>query len=336
MPDNVTRGHDIEPTLTAVDPADEYLNPESADSSWEGVLTGENSALQRTVDPDTQPGIDDFADRVAFVTGGSRGVGRGIVRALLRRGAIVAIADKYPEPIDLGEDADPTRLRSYQLDVSDREQYARVAAEVKRDLGEVTLLFNNAGIADSASPSRMSYQMWDHMLGVNLGGVYNGIQTFTPDMIESPRRCHIVNTASEAGLVAGGSGFLYTASKYGVVGLSESLRFELAHHGIGVSVLSPGPVATDIVENTRRLRPAEAGDHTARTGQMLDLVHEILHLHGLDPDLVGEYTVQAVESNAAYINTRNTTTELLRQRTDAIIAAMDHAQDFFETSATKV
>lgn len=274
-------------------------------------------------------GITDFEGRTAFVTGGARGIGLGIVRALLRRGANVAIADISAEALGdaagaLGLPAD--RLRCYRLDVADRERYAEVAAEVAADLGEVTLLFNNAGVIDSISPARATYDIWDYVMGINLNGVYNGIQTFLPGMLASGRRCHIVNTSSEAGLLAGGSGFLYHTSKFAVVGLSEAMRDELDHRGIGVSVLFPGPVATGIVENTRRLRPAGAPAHSGRVTRLLDEAHLHLNRDGADPDGVGEVVLDAVERNRRYIATRNGSQELLARRVEEIGAAMEHAE----------
>lgn len=276
-------------------------------------------------------GITDFEGRVAVVTGGARGIGLGIVRALLRRGANVAVADISAEALEQARDlldVPPSRLRCYRLDVADREQYADVAAEVQRALGEVTLLFNNAGVLDSASPRRLSFEMWDYVMGINLAGVYNGIQTFVPAMLDSPRRCHVVNTSSEAGLVEAGSGFLYHASKFAVVGMSESLRRELAYFDVGVSVLFPGPVATGIIQNTRELRPDSAPAHSARVSQILDTAHKVLSEQGASPDGVGELVLDAVETNAPYIATRNELGDYLRRRDDELDAAMKHAESF--------
>lgn len=279
----------------------------------------------------TNEGSTDVDGRVAFVTGGARGIGLGIVRALLRRGAHVAIADVSTDALEQARAAFDERVRCYRLDVADRDRYAEVAAEVKRDLGDVTLLFNNAGIIDSVSPARATHQMWDHVMGINLGGVHNGIQEFLPGMLAA-QRGHIVNTSSEAGLLHAGSGFLYHASKYAVVGMSESLREELAHHGIGVSVLFPGPVATDIVENTRRLRPDTAPAHSARVTRILDAAHQQLREQGAAPDGVGELVLDAVERNALYIATRDVIADHLRRRTEELCAAMTYAETFL-TSA---
>lgn len=276
-------------------------------------------------------GITDFAGRVAFVTGGARGIGLGIVCALLRRGANVAVADVDAGALDAARETlamPPERLRCYQLDITSREQFADVAARVADELGAVSLLFNNAGIIDSVSPRRLNFAMWDHVMGVNLTACYNGIQLFLPAMLEAPTRCHIVNTSSEAGLVEAGSGFLYHASKYGVVGMSESLRRELAPSGVGVSVLFPGPVATDIVQNTRRLRPDAAPTHSTRVTEILDAAHAILNVEGASPLGVGELVLDAVEHDAPYIATRNGMEDRMRRRSDEILAAMEYGESF--------
>src|SRR5688500_2483280 len=113
----------------------------------------------------------------------------------------------------------------------------------------------------------MTYEDWDWVLGVNVGGVVNGVQTFLPRMIERGSGGYLVDTASGAGLVGIGGNFPYATSKFAVVGLSESLYLPLAAHGIGVSVLCPGPVATNIIANSelREPRPRAGALDGART-----------------------------------------------------------------------
>lgn len=143
-----------------------------------------------------------------------------------------------------------TRVNTVQLDVRDRDAYARIADELEAELGPVSLLFNNAGVALGAPAAKLTYEAWNWGLGINLNGVINGIQTFLPRMVERGAGGHIVNTSSGAGLAATGAGVLYTTAKFGVVGLSEELRRDVSAHGIGVSVLCPGPVSTDIVRRS--------------------------------------------------------------------------------------
>ena len=228
-----------------------------------------------SADPDRSNvvNLDDIAGRTAFITGGAQGIGLGIARALAAAGAKVAIADIDGDALDVAEHelaaadhgdgrhvgrARPRRLRD-------------VADQVEAELGPVSLLFNNAGVAGSTPAGNMSYETWDWVIGINLHGVYNGIQTFVPRMIERGDGGYIVNTASGAGLVHASSGFLYATSKFGVVGLSEALHDELSGYHIGVSVLCPGPVATDIVNNTAkpapgRRRPVGRGQRTRWRG----------------------------------------------------------------------
>lgn len=192
-------------------------------------------------------------------------------------------------------------------------------------LGPVSVLVNNAGIIDSVSPSRLSRAMWDHVIGINLGGVYNGIEAFLPRMIQRGGGAHIVNTSSGAGLMVAGSGFLYHTSKYAVVGMSESLRAELVHHDIGVTVLCPGAVATDIVRNTSRLRPDAAPQHSARVAGILSTAHRRLNETGTPPGAVGEMVVEAILANRPYILTDDTFVDAIRARTEALIRSTPQA-----------
>jgi len=266
--------------------------------------------------------IDRFEGRVAFITGGARGIGLGMARALAREGAKVAIADVDTDALAAAERelGAVTDVASVTLDVRDRAAFAAVADDVEKRLGPVTLLFNNAGVITSTSPGRMNYESWDWVIGVNLNGVYNGVQTFVPRMIERQSGGYVVNTASGAGLVALGSGFLYATSKFGVVGLSESLHVELSHHGIGVSVLCPGPVATDIVSNSRKLRPPSE-DQSTRARQVMATAEASL-AQGTPPDAVGTIVLDAMREGRLFIYTDASMAEPIRIRTELLLGAI--------------
>lgn len=268
--------------------------------------------------------MESLAGRTAFITGGAGGIGLAIALACAREGANVAIADINDRALEQAREclARSANAAAYRLDVTDRDAYRDVADSVEDELGPVSLLFNNAGVSDSVSPATMSYVMWDHVMGVNLTGVYNGIQTFVPRMIARGGGGHIVNTSSAAGLVVGGAGFLYHASKFAVVGLSEALREELAHRGIGVSVLCPGRVATDIVENTLKLRPAEAPATSSRVASILATMQEQLHTEGIPVDAVARMVVDAVKGDRLYIETDRTLEQAIRARCAALLAAL--------------
>ena len=268
--------------------------------------------------------MDSLHGRTAFITGGAGGIGLGIARALARHGAAIALADVDEPKLDdaVSELSEMTPTRSFVLDVRQRDAYAEVAEAAEAELGPVSVLINNAGVIDSVSPSQMAYSMWDYVMGINLNGVYNGIQEFVPRMIRRGEGAHVLNTSSVAGLCATRSGYLYHASKYAVVGLSESLRIELEHHGIGVSVLCPGAVATDIVENTRQFRPDSAPARSRRIEGILADAHTALHEQGVAADAVGEHVVDAIMHNRPYVLTDDSVVGPLRERTEAILAAV--------------
>ena len=260
----------------------------------------------------------------AFISGGARGIGLGIARAFARAGVKLAIADLDPDSLEAAnsELARLTAVETFNLDVRDREAYARVADEVEARLGPVSILCNNAGVA---GPTRPSYEFWDWMLGINLNGVINGIQTFLPRMIERGAVGHIVNTASAAGLVGGSSGVMYDTSKFAVVGLSESLRVELEPQRIGVSVLCPGPVRTNIVSNSRMTRPAPRNAEEANTWEAITERGTAYLATGVAPDQVGEMVLAGVKANRPYIITDRMVEKFIVARTKALLDALPPA-----------
>lgn len=261
--------------------------------------------------------------RVAFITGGAQGIGLGIARALARRGVKLALADINPEALSKAqaELSAATATEVFELDVRDRDQFAAVADEAERRLGPVSLLFNNAGVAGGASVTQMTYEMWDWVLGVNLMGVVNGVQTFVPRMLERGGDAYIVNTASGAGLVVIGSGVMYNTSKFAVVGMSEALRNALARRDIGVSVLCPGFVATDIADNSAALKPAQDGADPARIAAK----REESKTRGTSIDVAGELVLAAIKARQLYIYTDDEIAEHLERRQQVLLAALTTA-----------
>lgn len=261
----------------------------------------------------------DLAGRTAFITGGAQGIGLGMARAFAAEGVQLALADIDAEALDAAraELETVTKVVTVELDVRDRDAFAAAADQVEAALGPVTLLCNNAGVAGFAVTDTLSYEDWDWVLGINVGGVVNGTQTFLPRMLQRRGDAHIVNTASGLGLVGAGS-FLYCMSKFAVVGLSESLRFELAGRGIGVSVLCPARVATAIVENTRGSRPGAPLPDGFE--QSLNESHESLQT-GVSIDVVGQMVLRAVGDDELYILTDDVIVPHVLARAEAIAAA---------------
>ncbi|MFD4675259.1 SDR family oxidoreductase [Lentzea sp. NPDC058450] len=231
----------------------------------------------------------DWAGSTAFITGGARGIGLGIARALARRGVRLALADV--SEVSLLEAGAELGASTHLLDVRDRPAFAAVAAEV----GPVDLLFNNAGIVPHSAVDSLTYEKWDLAMAVNLTGVINGVQTFLPSMLARGSG-YVVNTASAAGLVSDPN-LLYATSKFAVVGLSESLRLNVMERGVDVSVLCPGPVDTGIVENTRAAH--------ASVGLRSDLVPAVSAFLAGGPsvDEVGEMVVAGMEKRSPWIFT---------------------------------
>ena len=272
--------------------------------------------------------MTDVKGRTAFITGGANGIGFGIAEALAKAGVMLALADIDAGALQRAKAAlQPfTPVETFVLDVRDRETYARVADEAERALGPVSLLFNNAGVASGAPAAKLTYELWDWAIGINLTGVINGIQTFLPRIIARGAGGHIVNTASGAGLAATTTGVLYSTVKFGVVGMSEALNAELSPADIGVSVLCPGPVATDIVTRTFDVQPATEDSAEARqkAKERAVLVTQYLK-QGVSPRAVGDMVLKAIGENSLYIHTDRIMAEPVAARAKAILAAMPEA-----------
>jgi NAD(P)-dependent dehydrogenase (short-subunit alcohol dehydrogenase family) len=272
--------------------------------------------------------MTDVAGRTAFITGGANGIGLGIARAFAVAGANLVLVDLDAEALGRAraELSACTPTEAFELDVSDREAYARVADAAEAALGPVSLLVNNAGVAGGAPAHKLTYELWDWGMGVNLQGVINGVQTFLPRMAERGAGGQIVNTASGAGLAEAGSGVLYHTAKFGVVGMTEALRRELAPLGIGCTVLCPGPVATGIIERTRRLQPRRdnplpAGpEREAAEARMRAMTNQLAR--GVSPDAVGEMVLAAVRENRLYEHTDRVMYAAIEARTRALLDAM--------------
>ena len=229
--------------------------------------------------------------KVAFITGGGSGVGFGMARAFAGAGMRVAIADARADHLEeataeLGGD-----VLAIELDVTDRDGFARAADETERALGPVDVLCNNAGINLFNDIADATYQDWDWVLGVNLGGVVNGLVTFVPRMKARGEGGHIVNTASMGAFIAGPGAGIYTTAKFAVHGLSDALRYSLRPHGIGVSMVCPGLVKSKIYESDK-LRPAELSTDVTPADQEFMRILPSVHEAGMEPEEIGEKVLQ--------------------------------------------
>ena len=273
----------------------------------------------------------DVAGRVAFITGGGSGIGFGMAQAFSTAGMHVVIADIRQDHLDEAMRHFATtgrRVHPIRLDVTDRAAMERAADETERVFGNVHILCNNAGINLFNDIGSATNADWDWVLGVNLGGVVNGVQTFVPRIKRHGDGGHIVNTGSMASFIAGPSAGIYTCSKFAVRGLSEALRFSLAPHRINVSLLCPGLVDSAIYESDR-VRPADlAATSGPADPQFLERLSELHHRAGMPPLEVGRKVLRAIEQNSFYIFTHPEFREELREIFDEALAALpDEAAD---------
>jgi NAD(P)-dependent dehydrogenase (short-subunit alcohol dehydrogenase family) len=242
-------------------------------------------------------GRSSFAGSVAVVTGGASGIGAALAKGLARQGAEVVLADRQlalAEGVASSIKSEGGNAWARELDVRDAKAQADLAAEVWARTGRVDLLFNNAGIGVGGEIHTYADRDWDDVFDVNLRGVAYGIQAFYPRMLRQGSG-HIVNTASMAGLVTSTGAGSYAATKHAVVGLSKALRVEAKAHGVRVSALCPGAIATPILTGGKYGRMNLMGLSDAK---ILEIWAQV---RPMDVDVFAEKVLRAVAKNEAII-----------------------------------
>ena len=230
--------------------------------------------------------------RVAFITGAVTGIGLGVAQAFADAGMRLALS--YRNEDDRAETAKWFEQKRYEqplfvkLDVTDREGFARAAERVVEHFGEVHVLVNNAGVSVFGPTDEATYDDYDWIMGVNFGGVVNGLVSFLPKIKQAGGRRHVINVASMAAFLPGPQAGIYTASKFAVRGLTESLRYNLAPHGIGCSLCCPALTRTNAWKSATK-RPDEFGHSgfaPAREGELEQF--GTAFEEGMDPYVVGQ------------------------------------------------
>jgi NAD(P)-dependent dehydrogenase (short-subunit alcohol dehydrogenase family) len=269
--------------------------------------------------------MEEVEGKVAFVTGGASGIGFGIARAFVNAGMRVVVADVRRDHLDnamafFAEHDQRDRAHPVELDVTDRDGFATAADEAEREFGNVHVLVNNAGVGLLGPLKLARYDDWDWGLGVMLGGVVNGIQTFLPRILAHEEGGHIVNTSSMAGLLPISGAAIYVTAKSALIGLSEAIRGELAADNIGVSAFCPGVVQSNIRESGRT-RP----EIYRRDSGYLELEQKLEERpdspHWMDPAECGERVLEGVRRNDLYILTHPEFRTGVDERFRAIAAA---------------
>lgn len=243
------------------------------------------------------------AGQAAFVTGAASGIGLGMARALVAAGAKVALADIDVERVTAAAkelaDAGGTVI-GVKLDVTDPDQWEAAADQAEAALGPISILCNNAGISGGKEIEKTSLEVWRWVQRINSDGPFIGVSTFLPRFQSRGGRCHIVNTASMAGIVPMQRVGAYCAAKFANFGFSMVLRDELKGTDIGVSVLCPGTVATRIAVTSGE-REAELLGQSANPATIEG--NFALTSQGANPDRVGDQVVEAMRKGQFMIFT---------------------------------
>ena len=245
----------------------------------------------------------DFAGRSAFITGGASGAGLGQAKVFGRAGCKVCIADIRGDAVAQALDElrrEGIECHGVVLDITDRAAFVRAADEAEQALGPVTMLFGTAGVSIFGPLEKATYADYDWIFDVNFGGVVNLMQTFVPRMIAHGRGGHIVNTASLGAFFANSGSGIYSASKFAVHGITMAMRDALKDFGIGVSVLCPANIKTNIAESvkTRPAKYAESG--YAVDEREIAALHEI-YSQGMEPEELAGHVKAAIEENRFYV-----------------------------------
>jgi NAD(P)-dependent dehydrogenase (short-subunit alcohol dehydrogenase family) len=268
--------------------------------------------------------MKDLKGKVAFITGGGSGIGFGIAKCAAEAGMKIAIADVRADHLEQAL----AKLRAggvdaygMLVDVADAAAVERAAEETVKVFGKVHLVCNNAGVSIFGPMDVATMDDWRWIMRVNVDGVINGIQAFMPRLKAHGEGGHIVNTASMAGLLVGPGMGLYSASKFAVVGLTTSLRYDLAPHGIGVSVLCPGFVRSNIHEAVKSRPKSLAATGYPVTDEEMKRLDGVLSV-GMDPVEVGAHVIAGVRENRQYIFPHAEFRDELRAVADEIFAAL--------------
>jgi NAD(P)-dependent dehydrogenase (short-subunit alcohol dehydrogenase family) len=277
--------------------------------------------------------MKDLRGKTAFITGGASGIGLGIAKACAKYSMNVVIADMRQASLDGAKEYFSNKnapVLFIKLDVTDREAYARAADEAEKAFGNIHVLVNNAGVGAGGPIDKLTFKDWDYSVGVNLGGVINGVVIMLPRILKHGEGGHIVSTSSTNGIAATGVGAPYCTTKFAVAGMMEAMATELQDKSIGVSVLIAGPNNTNLGQTSFDNRPAHlknedeawppkpplgAKPRPQRTPEQMKLVF-------IDPTETGERVIRAIRNNDLFIHTHQEFRDGYMARHNAIIRAI--------------
>lgn len=274
--------------------------------------------------------MQNFDGKTAFITGGAGGIGFSIAKSLGDWGAKIMVSDLSEERLkkavaELG--ARGVEADYVVCDVADADSVDLAAQRTLERFGKIHILVNNAGVSCGGPAGGIPLADWNWSVGINLMGVVHGVEIFTPLIAAHGEGGHIVNTASIAGHLAFASGGPYVATKFAVVGYSETLKEDLADTGIGVSVICPAWVRTDI-NKTQAMRPSREGQAEVEPSDSMKLVETLVD-NGMDPDVIGNLVVDTIQQDRFYAFTH---ADMLPH----IEARMERLRDDYQASLTSI
>jgi NAD(P)-dependent dehydrogenase (short-subunit alcohol dehydrogenase family) len=277
---------------------------------------------------DVKTPMEEVEGKVAFITGGSSGIGLGMARAFADAGMKVVIGYRTKEHLDAAMkylESAGDRVRALNVDVTDRPGMEKAAEETVRMFGKVHVLVNNAGIGIGVSLSSATYDDWDWVMSVNLDGVFNGVHCFLKRIKAHGEGGQMVTTSSMHGLIVNENVGIYSTSKFAAVGMMEVLRAELTDMNIGVSVFCPGLVSTNFMDSDRN-RPVNLSDTGLKQDPKLlatrqETMKKIFSM-GMDPLEAGRLVLRGIRNNDLYILTHPEFEQGIRDRNEALIASI--------------
>ena len=265
--------------------------------------------------------METFQGRAAVITGGANGIGFATAREFARRGARVMLADIDQSALDeavANLRADGVDAHGVVCDVRKLDDVGHLADEAFGVFGDVHVVFNNAGIAYAGPIEQTSHADWRFVIDVDLWGPIHGVEAFLPRLIAQQADSHMVFTSSFAGLIPNVGLGPYCVAKYGVVALAETLAREVRPNGIGVSVLCPMIVETDLLANTERVRSEEYGPAHSEAETVQQLASAPDDESVLNVEDVARLTVDAIVANRLYVLPHRASRESIRRRFERI------------------
>jgi NAD(P)-dependent dehydrogenase (short-subunit alcohol dehydrogenase family) len=267
--------------------------------------------------------MQNLPGKTAFVTGGASGIGLGIAKALLGAGMNIVIADIRDDHLATAtaELNGGERVLAVKLDVTDRADFTRAADAAEAKFGKIHILCNNAGVAVVGPTEIATFADWDWVMGVNVGGVINGIVTLLPRILAHGEGGHIINTSSMSGMVPVGYTTIYSTAKAAVLTMMETMRPELESRGIICSAFCPGAVQSNIAEasKTRPVELAESG--YAEADKRRQNGGNFFHLYQTKEE-VGQRVLRGILNDELYILTHSEFLPGVTDRANAMIASV--------------